>query len=583
MPKRGVLALGILCLCLALTSCQASTPKTRKALPEWSRGELLGISSLNQRVSMYARNNSIHLVWVSAEGKGLHYARLDATGRIQINTDITVNGAHPSSPQIQISKDGSIRILWTDNPRIPRTLFLARLSSDGQLLGEPKAVSPEGVRVSDYDLTLNEDDSLDVFWATEVPTEGGLYHLRLSQDDQIISPSRLLASNGAKPALQKALNGMIHIVWIEGPSLQENNVYYAVFDPDTQSLTTKARVGFFRTGTGLISYGPVMGLDATTAYVFWALEARGGNNAGEAQTYTVSFPLGAPLFSEASTLDIPGAARVEYTKKSGSLPYKQLASEDSGAPTPYLYMPSTLGGQNDQLGVWLVGQLSTRSRSSMRVLWAILSDGKLEGYQVPVQIQNAMRPIGTLDEQGNAHLVWLNTAGFGQYEVYYASTSEKVKAYLDRVTLQDWANDFLDAVWNLTPALGFFPPVFLLWSLASFLWVVIFYMVKVEGGMERRTSQVALAIAILLYLASKLFLMPGILIDYAPFIDRVPANLQFIPVLGTLASTSLAALFAEIIYFRKRPYRSLLVTYLLFVLTDALASLLIYVPNWIGA
>jgi hypothetical protein len=532
---------------------------------------------------MHAKNDSVHLVWVSAEGKALHYARLDPAGHLQASTDIAANGAHPSSPRVHVSKDGSIRVLWTDNPRIPRTLFLARLAPDGQVLSEPRALSPVGVHVSDFDAALSAEDDLDIFWATEVPTEGGLYHLRLSQDDQVVSANRLLVSNGAKPALQMARDGMIHLVWVESPSLQENNVYYAMFNPLTGDLTPKTRVGFYRTGTGLVSYGPVLGLDSTTAYVFWALEARGGNNAGEAQTFSISFPLGAPSFSEATTLDIPSAARAEYHKGSGSLPYKQLASADSGRTTPYLYMPSTLSAQNDELGVWLAGQVSTRNHSNMVVVWAILSNGRLEGYQLPAQTANAMRPTGILDEQGNAHLAWLNVAGFGRYEVYYASTSDAVKASLDRVTLQDVANDFLSALWNLVPALGFFPPIFLLWGIASFLWVVVFYLIKVEGGLERRAPQVALAIAILLYLCSKLFLMPGILIDYAPFIDRVAANLQFIPVVGTLVFTSLTALVAEVIYFRVKSYRSLLVAYLIFVFTDALVSLLIYVPGWIGA
>jgi hypothetical protein len=155
-----------------------------------------------------------------------------------------------------------------------------------------------------------------------------------------------------------------------------------------------------------------------------------------------------------------------------------------------------------------------------------------------------------------------------------------VKANLDRVTLQDRATEVLGVLWSMAPALGFFPPVFLLWAFASFVWVILFYFIKVEGGLDRRPAQIALIVAILLYVGSKLFLMPGPLF-YAPFVDRLPSNLQFLPILGTLIFTLLVALGAVWFYFRRRPNRSLFAAYVIFVFTDALLSLLIYVPRWL--
>jgi len=141
--------------------------------------------------------------------------------------------------------------------------------------------------------------------------------------------------------------------------------------------------------------------------------------------------------------------------------------------------------------------------------------------------------------------------------------------------------DLVNALWSLAPALAFFPPVFLLWGFASFAWVIGFYVVKVEGGLERRSAQIALVVAILLYLFSKFFLMPSVLF-YAPLTDRLPENLQFVAVLGTPVFTMLVALGALLLYFRRRKFRSLFVAYLIVVLTDSLLSLIIYVPTWIG-
>jgi hypothetical protein len=481
MSKRVYLVLAALCLVLAVTGCQASTPKTRKTLGEWSRGLQLGATAIKQPVSMDSTDGAAHLVWVAADAKALHYVRLSSAGQVEIDTDIGVDGSHPSLPQICVSPDGSFRILWTDNPRIPRALFCARVGPDAQA-GEGKLLSTEGVRVSDYAVAHNPDDTLDIFWATEVPTEGGIYHLRLSAQDQVLTPNHLIISNGSKPALQQARDGTIHLIWIEGQSLQENNVHYGVIRPDTGDLSSRTRVGFYRTGTGLVSNPPVLGIDGTTAYVLWSLEARGGGQAGEAQTWLISFPLGKPSFNEATTLGIPAAMRPEYRRIEGALPYRQLASADAGFPTGYLYMPATFNGQHDEMGVFVAGQFSARQRTSMEIAWVVLVDGEVKGYQIPVRSGYAVRSSGLIDENGGAHLVWLNAAGFGRYEVYYASTAEAVRANLDRVSPQDVAADLLSAVWNLAPALGFFPPIFLLWTIASFVWVVAFYMIKVEGG-----------------------------------------------------------------------------------------------------
>jgi len=244
-------------------------------------------------------------------------------------------------------------------------------------------------------------------------------------------------------------------------------------------------------------------------------------------------------------------------------------------------MPAAVGDHGEEMSVLLVAGVSTEHTSSREVVWAIFADGHIKGYQVPSKAGNALRPTGSLDEQGNMHICWLNSGGFGRYDVYYASTADSVKADLDRVTMQDRGMSLLNSLWNLAPALGFFPPIFLLWTITSFVWVVGFYFVKVEGGLDRRASQVALVVAILIYLFSKLFLVPAVLF-YAPFWDRLPANLQFISVLGTPLFTLLVALGAVYLYLRRSQFKSLFPAYLIFVITDSLLSLIIYIPTWLA-
>jgi len=581
MRKRMLMVLVSLCLALLMTGCEAGTLKTRKVLPEWSRGQQVGLAGLNQAIHLVAEGGEVHMLWVAAGGKALHYVRLDDAGRIQLSTELPAAGAHVSDPKLVLYADGSFGALWTDNPNIPRALFYGRFSPDGQLVQGPTQLSPAGARVLSYALAQNQDRSSDIFWADEIPSEGGIHHLHLAADGRTASADRVLIKGAESPTLQVTADGLVHLAWLEEPSARENQIYYALFTPSSGELGTATHVASYRTATGLVSYPPSLGLDESTVYLCWALEQRGGGLApGEAHTYLVSFPLSNPQSIEPTMLDIPGTAKPSYVSASGSLPYRQLAAATAGWPSSVLYMPAPLNAQNKELGVFLVGEVATRNQTSRTIVWAIFESGQLKGYQLPSKADSALRPKAVIDQSGNVHLAWLNAGGFGRYEVYYASTSNAVRASLDRVTLQDRATDLLNSLWSLAPAVGFFPPVLLLWTFASFIWVIVFYFVKVEGGMERRASQVAFVVAVVLYLFSKLFLMPAVLF-YAPFLDRVPPSLQFIPVVGTPLFTLLVALGAVWLYFRKREYRSLLASYLIFVMTDALLSLMIYVPRWL--
>jgi hypothetical protein len=581
MSKRVAFAVIMLCLILTLSGCEAGVPKTRKVLPEWSRGQQLGVAALNQLIDLVPEDNFVHLVWVAVEVNVPHYVRLDPSGQIELSANLDIVGAHPNDARLALNADDSLSILWTDNPKIPRALFLARVSRDGHLLSGPTQLSPEGVRVSHYTVVTDLDGDHHIFWANEIPSEGGIHHLQLSPEGQLASSSRLLIQNGESPTAQIALDGMLHLAWVVEPVIRVNYIYYAVLDPSTGQLGPETQVSLYKTATGLVSYPPNLALDNERVHLFWALEQRGGGlTPGEAKAFHVAFPLDNPHEMEPAQIGIPGLAKPVYSEASGGLPYQRLASVEGGWPTSVLYMPSTPDGQRQEVGVFLVGEVATQRESGREVVWAIYANGEIKGYQLPMTLGRTLRPTGVIDASGNVHLAWLNSGGFGRYEVYYASTSDAVKATLDPVTVQDRATDILSVAWAMAPALGFFPPVFLLWSFVSFIWIVLFYFVKVEGGLDRRPARIALVVAVLLYLFSKLFLMPGPLF-YAPFQDNLPPNLQFVPVIGTPVFTLLVALGAVWIYFRRTDYRSLFAAYVIFVVTDAVLSLAIYVPRWL--
>jgi hypothetical protein len=204
MVKRMILVFVTLFLAIVVTGCEAGTPKTRKALPDWSRGQQLGLAGLNQPVHLIAEGSQVYLVWVVVGGKALHYVRLDDSGHVQVSTELQPGGAHVTDPKLVLHADGSFGALWTDNPNMPRALFYGTFSLDGQLVQGPTQLSPAGARVSGYAVAQNLDGNSDIFWADEIPSDGGIHHLRLAADGKTASADRLLIKAAENPTLQLA-------------------------------------------------------------------------------------------------------------------------------------------------------------------------------------------------------------------------------------------------------------------------------------------------------------------------------------------------------------------------------------------
>ena len=141
----------------------------------------------------------------------------------------------------------------------------------------------------------------------------------------------------------------------------------------------------------------------------------------------------------------------------------------------------------------------------------------------------SLRPVAAADDEGGIHLVWLTPAGFGKYDIYYASTATAVRAALNRVTWEDIGTSAAGSTWNTATALSFFP-LMVIWLLLPFTWLVGFYLFRPDSDLTMRTGKLALVVAIALYLFSKLFMLPAFL-WYATFMDIISPRFEPVVVL----------------------------------------------------
>ena len=597
----------LIALLLVLSGCSVTPDRSNKPSPDWSRGLKLGVASANQPVALQVDGKGhIHLVWYArTEGVGkLHYVQLDEQARVLVDKDLDISMPYPQRPKLLVDKRGNMHLAWIAREDNVRTLFHSLLDAGGDLLSEAIRLSLPGKRVESYQMCLGRDGQIEVFWSAKE----GIYHLRLDERGEILSSSTLIISQGINPTVQVDDSGIIHLAWLQEPSPQVLELYYTVFEASRPIEGNK--LARFGKGAGVSLHGPVLGLDANNVYIFWSLEKRGGQGAGSASCYCASFPLGRPSSCEISSVTIPAIANPPYISSRGAYNYQRLVPPLGKWSSEFIHMPTPIAGQRSELAVAFSVKVQPVSKAQLEqiemvqfheeMFWpgdrgpvaigfnpqvqlalAIFADGKLKGYQIATRTKAmSLQPNIVVDSASNLHLAWLETAGFRRYNVYYATTSPQAKAWLDRTSPQDVLLTALTLAWGMFSAVAI-APFMVVWIFPPLFWIILFYVFSGQDDLRTRRAQVALGIAVALYLVAKLLLLPGLLF-YVPLLEQVPTRFSSALIFGVPLMTLTLALFAVYVYTRRVKGGSLFVGFVVFVLTDALLSLAIYSLGMFG-
>lgn len=570
----------LIVLLLVLGGCGVTSDRSDKPSPDWSRGLRLGEASANQPVALQVdRKEYVHMVWYTRteEVSKLRYVQLDEQAKVVVDSDLDIPMPYPHRPQLFLDGQGNMHLAWMAREDTVKTLFHFLVGDDGEALSEPVRLSLPGKGVESYQVCLGQDGRVEVFWSAKE----GIYHLRLDERGEILSPSTLIIPQGIDPTAQVDDSGTIHLAWLQEPSPQVHELYYTAFEapkPIEENKLTQ-----FGKGTGDILRGPMLGLDVNDVYIFWSLEKRSGLQPGTASMDYVSFPLGQPVSRKTSAVMIPPTANPAYVPGEGAYNYQQLAPPLGKWSSDFTHMPAPIAGQRSELAVALGVKVQTTSRvpsgrfrPQVQLALAIFADGELKGYQIAAKTKTmSLRPSIAVDSASDLHLAWIDTAGFWRYNVYYASTSPQARAWLNRTSPQDTLLSALDLGWGMLSGVTL-APLMVVWILPPLLWIVLFYIIfSGQDDLRTRQAQVALGIAVALYLGAKLLLLPGLLF-YVPFLDQVPTRFSSALILGVPLVTLTFALTVVYAYARRAEGGSLFKGFILLVLTDALLSLAIY-------
>ncbi len=605
---------GVLAITCLLSQAGTIPQRSLKPSPDWSRGLRVSKGEGGRvDIAMAVDEGDLYLVWRLLRGEEalLRFARLDGEGHLVFDRDLSSGLSLPRQNRLLVGPEGSLHLftLARREADAHQGLFHLTLSPKGDLLSEPELLSLPGWEVKSYDLAGDPDETLHIFWSGEDEDGPRLFYLRLERG--IASGPELLVLGGMEPAARIDRDGHLHLIWIEEGEREEEVIYVATFPGAIVTPTRGVKLLDIRKGMGGIRSGPVLGLDSRYGYLIWTIEQRAGMAAGTAEGWYAFFPLEKPQPTTPLPFRLPAVEEPIYTEYESPYSYHHLmllstslpsAEQPIGTPvlighelgtrdviniasaSDFIDMPATIGTQGEELPVAFRLNIDYGYHRKFQIVVAVFKGGRLVGYQlVGKSGYHSSRPTLLADDKGNLHLAWVDSTGGGSTHLYYASTSPLVKAHLDRLTGEDLLSGAAKMIFGSILGL-LLVPLIVLWLAPALIWGFVCTAVVRFDDLGTRGGRMGLALALLIYLGTKLLILPS-LFSYVPFsawLPLLPSSLSPLLMVGTPLFISGGAAAIAIWFLRRVESRELLAALLAFALPDALLTLMVYSPSILG-
>ncbi len=562
-----------------------------KAAPDWSRGLHVGSEfyGLDSGAPLVVDDRGrVHLLWTlrhSANDYDLRYLRLDERGVVEEEHDLGIELYEPRRVRLLLDGEQFLQVFLVglEERGEPPSLFHLRLTSDGWPDRDLTLVSSGSSPCHEYDVTFNSAGVMHLFWTEGVGRERDMFHLALSSGLPTAEAPRLIASGVSAPVARTDGRDGIHLLW-ERPGADDESVelHYAPFSDSSVGTMTGIKLLDLPAGPRFDRDGPVLALDSRYGYVVWTQEYRASRLAsGAKEGWYGSFVLDSPSAVDARPFSLPMDEKPTYVEYDSPHGYGNLVplAGDAELASERIADPSALMSTEEAIVTCSAIVMHGTSRES-QIVNVVFAGGQPSGYQLACNTSHWSRlPNIAADTSGQLHLSWVDGLQPGPSEVYYASTSAVVRDRIDGLTVDDLLFAALNITFSAMTGVPMIPFV-VLWVIPPLIWTFIASRLLGEESARRASGYLALAIAVVIYQASKLYFTPTLL-GYVPFsvsVPFLPADLYLpLQVLVPVGIAGLAALGVAYTLLA-RGSRSLFTACLVFVLIDAFLTMAIYGP-----
>jgi hypothetical protein len=591
---RGLLPWIILALvvCALVGPIEVGTSLGQKAAPDWSRALPVGTefygadSGAPLAVDDQGR---VHLIWAlhpETRKYDLRYLRLNQQGLVEEQRDLNLPLYEPRRVRLQPGSDGLMHVflLASAEEGARSGLFHLTITDGGQLGTGPSMLSSEAGQCFEYAVAADPSGPIHVFFTDGTGAQRDLYYLELGPEGQADLPPRIVARGVSGPVTAMGPDEVLHVLWEEpGDNDDTAELHHAAVEGAVPSALTGPKLLDLPTGNRFSRAGPVVAFDADYAYLVWTVEDRRGmSTRAISEGWYGSFPLASPSSASARPFYLPIDEHPSYEAHDSPFEYEYLVPSTGEAELGSDRVTSPFALVSDDEAMVTCGMTMMRGVSvEHQIVNLIFHDGGLLGYQVAGNTTHWSRLSSLVaDAEGNLHLSWVDGLEPGPSAVYYATTALSVRERVDGLTRDDLILAALNTVFS-TVAGAAAIPLAVAWVLPPIIWA--FIAGRFTGRQGRRGARwyAALVFAVVIYQASKLYFSPG-LMDYVPLSASVPflptAMHALLRVVAPVIMLGLATLGATIALVRTETSNLLAIT-VVFVLTDAFLTLMVYGPG----
>jgi hypothetical protein len=487
----GGLIAAVVVLRAVASSSEAET-MTPRASGEWSRGRVIGYTPVKQPVDLQpAPGGGAFLVWPNLDGR-LELAHIGVDGEVLLDRVLPVEMRRARDPQLEVGPEGRLHLLWREQEGPHTGVRHVLLDADGVPVRQPQALSdPQRTSGALGALQLARDAAgcLYALWADDA----GIHWATLDGEGEMMEGPTLVVPEGHSPLARMDDHGRLHLVWRQEVRLNVSGVYYAVLGPEKGEPSEPEKIAEIVLNDRLRLEDVAFGLSQDTGHVFWSEYDEGFDRY---------------LFMHAFfPLDAPQQAQVDlWHLKMGDGPLAISLPEGQQTPLPVALSERGIGlGQGlertsgDELGHYLISNesaVASGQELKLQITLLTLGMGAEQGDTVEQVVtassRASIKPVLAIDGRSHLHLAWLETGGFGQYRLIYASTAPGVLEEYNALTFWDVLNMAFSKLFRLSLLVVTVVLTFITWAIIPLLGLVGYHLVTHEEMLDTMRPRVAL-------------------------------------------------------------------------------------------
>lgn len=394
----------VLLAALLIAGCSTTEAATQPT-SLWGTIYILGQAEQSAAPVLWPTDSRVIAGWVGADDAGVHQdTRVIAGEHLSETVVLPLPPTHPYDQQAYPAGGDQIHLLWLDASTSilgENRLYSAILSSALTVERGPTVISDK--LTLRYTAVPAGDGGLWVVWSGGLLTEPALYLQYIDKEGRPQQPT-LIEYGGDYPALARANDGTIHLVWLHRQPLY---TYIRQATLRDGIVTASEAFAIIDLSPGVQLIDLYAGLDGTHLYVFFNVTVPPSNLPA---SWVVERPLDSNIWGQPKALgfDVGANATVETGFNTGSANAAQTGET-------WLYQVKPMEGQFDTLPVAAI--------TSDQLVISYFRGGEVIGYQPIVTINNLLAPPNIhTDRDRHLYLAWSEPTAQGYAELKLTTT-----------------------------------------------------------------------------------------------------------------------------------------------------------------